>query len=526
MLLSGLMLSLSLAAQNPWLHVYSTEDKEFISVPFKDVTMSFTKVGNYVTKLNVSAQYDASVEVDKVDSWVVGPNVPRLYIETTPEISDIHDKTTVYNAMVRLDGDGITPDMAATDATFRGRGNSTLGYAKKPYNIKFPEKTKLYEFRKAKSYVLLANYIDHSYMRNYAAFSCANLIEFPYANSVKAVDVVLNGLEKGSYMLTEKVGFNNGSVDLSKEDEPNSVMIEIDICDAQAGIYSDYSAFSPSYNMPYQLKDPDAPADPVAAQQWWYEWAMDFEEFEKAVFTGQDPAQYVDYHQLAKYLIVYNLSCNQELNHPKSVFLWKTKGGKWNFGPCWDFDWAFGYKQTYTSKIKAEGSEKEIEEYEAAYKYFSEKYGDKYGYEKYNGREIYWYYGTMYIFTEDGYMEPWEPDGYVEGPSYISPLLATGRNYTGGYGGGGEFFLGIIRDNKEFLQVYAEEWKAFEAKLPDFWRNFDAYAATLKPSGTRDSSLWNRERTQTHSASVKDLRTWLKNRIDHISKPENNYGLY
>lgn len=530
-LLSGLLSAMSLAAQNPWLHVYATDDKESVSMPFAGSKITFLKTGNYISKIVVSGQYDAGIEVDYIDNWVVGPNVPRLIVNTTPEISDIRDKTTLYDAVITLDGDGITPDLEATAGTFRGRGNSTLNYTKKPYNIKFPEKTKLYEFRKAKSYVLLANYIDPSYMRNYAAFSCANLIDLPYSNSVKVVDVVLNGLEKGSYMLTQKVGFNNGSVDLSKEDEPNSVMIEVDICDTQAGIVGDFSSFSPCYSMPYQLKDPDAPTDPVEAQKWWYDWATDFEEFETAVYTGQDPANYVDYHQLAKYLMVYNLSCNQELNHPKSVFLWKTKGGKWNFGPCWDFDWAFGYEQTYHSYIEDEASEKEKKEYEDAYNYFFNKYGRRgTGVETYGGRELYWYRGQLYII-DDGYYIPWNPGQASEGPSYTSPLLATGQNYNGGgyggnYGGGGEFFLGIIKDNKEFLQAYAEEWAAFEAKLPQFWHDFDAYAATLKPSGTRDTSVWNRNRTQTHDASVKELKTWLKNRIDFISKPENNYGLY
>jgi hypothetical protein len=47
------------------------------------------------------------------------------------------------------------------------------------------------------------------------------------------------------------------------------------------------------------------------------------------------------------YLIVYMLTDNQELNHPKSTFMYKTKTGKFTMGPIWDFDWAYGYEKTF-----------------------------------------------------------------------------------------------------------------------------------------------------------------------------------
>ena len=40
------------------------------------------------------------------------------------------------------------------------------------------------------------------------------------------------------------------------------------------------------------------------------------------------------------------LTDNEEINHPKSTYIYKKKGGKYNMGPIWDFDWAFGYQGT------------------------------------------------------------------------------------------------------------------------------------------------------------------------------------
>jgi hypothetical protein len=37
---------------------------------------------------------------------------------------------------------------------------------------------------------------------------------------------------------------------------------------------------------------------------------------------------------------------NEEINHPKSVYMHKTPTGKFMMGPVWDFDWAYGYERT------------------------------------------------------------------------------------------------------------------------------------------------------------------------------------
>jgi hypothetical protein len=36
---------------------------------------------------------------------------------------------------------------------------------------------------------------------------------------------------------------------------------------------------------------------------------------------------------------------NYEIHQPKSLYLYKTKGGKYHMGPAWDFDWAYGFIQ-------------------------------------------------------------------------------------------------------------------------------------------------------------------------------------
>ena len=55
----------------------------------------------------------------------------------------------------------------------------------------------------------------------------------------------------------------------------------------------------------------------------------------------------LDVDATARFLLANDLVLNQEINHPKSTFLFKdetTPDGKLAFGPLWDFDWGFGYE--------------------------------------------------------------------------------------------------------------------------------------------------------------------------------------
>lgn len=529
----------SAAAQTPWSHVYSEDETSFISMPFADVkSTSFAPLGANFKSITVEGPDGAeTIDFDNFKKWVIGANVATLYITTEDDIVDITNKTTKFPATITVDGAGIYDDLTEVPITFRGRGNSTLNYPKKPYNIKFEAKTRICDFKKAKSYVLLANWIDGAFMRNYAAFSFAKMIGMPYANSCRPVDVYLNGRYKGTYTLTHKIGFNNGSVDLTKEDEANSVMIELDTCDPAAGLTMEYGGFTPNLRIPYQLKDPDAPLDEIEAKKWWYEWAQDFLNLEEAVVTGADISTMVDYTTLAKYLMVYNLACNQELNHPKSVMLWKTKGGKWQFGPCWDFDWAFGYHQTYVNYEEAGDMESRKAHYEELVKQCKKDFGDQFGmFYDTDGTLCYWLDMTPGQFDlwmrdpKQGYMVH-----YLEGssaapmPSYQSPLLATGKNtQSGPFGNGGELFLYMIKDNKEFMAEYARIWAEVEPQVKQYLKDFDAYAAELEPSANREILTDNGKHysEETNANLVKGLKTWIKNRIEYIGKPENNYGLY
>lgn len=96
-------------------------------------------------------------------------NIPAMYIQTDESLDYIHaDKGNKSSASIRTYENGeMTLDGQLKQ--IKGRGNSTWNYAKKPYNIKFDEKTSLMGMPKAKKWSMLASYIDWHVLFKFAA---------------------------------------------------------------------------------------------------------------------------------------------------------------------------------------------------------------------------------------------------------------------------------------------------------------------------------------------------------------------
>ncbi len=511
--------ALSMAAQQqaePWLHIYFSDMKEFYSVPMEqvgEITFNANVVTGRATKINAGS---VTLDLDGISSWYIGANVPRLYITTDTPVTEIPDKTNYLYADLWLDGMGVTDDVTSR-VMIRGRGNSTWNYPKKPYRLKFDQKTSLYGYKKAKNYCLLANYIDGTLMKNLAAGTALQLLGVPGAFHAVPVDVYLNDEYKGSYMLTEKMGFNAGCIDMTKEQEAQSVLFELD-----ANFDDDVQFISSSYRLPVIIKDPDLPTDPAEADAWTAKWTADFLQMESAVHSGADLSEVFDYESLARYLIAFNICCNQELNHPKSVYLHKTEGGKYIFGPGWDFDWAFGFDPTYHAAADKNADQL----HEEAMQYFQNgSFAENQWHQLPDGTWVLWFYGEVYV-QENGKLTVYPGNANLAGPSYKAPLLGTGSNvHTGNMGYGGEFFLDIVRDNAEFMDVYARVWDDFYTnQLDSFWEQFNAYERTLRPSAASNGTMWGSGLDL--AKDVDELRQWIKNRIEYINNPSVNYGLF
>ena len=91
-----------------------------------------------------------------------------------------------------------------TVSEIKTRGNATAGYEKKPYQIKLGKKTDLFGMGKAKTWILLANYIDASFIKNSVAYELAGRLGFDFTPETKQVNLDIGGRYMGLYCLAER----------------------------------------------------------------------------------------------------------------------------------------------------------------------------------------------------------------------------------------------------------------------------------------------------------------------------------
>lgn len=274
------------------------------------------------------------------EASVVRTSIPALSLNFNdyPNKEHVWLKEDYINATLKISGNGYCDDQAFLDVTLKGRGNSTWGMPKKPIRLKFSKKTSIAGFKKAKNYVLLANYIDNSHMRNTLAMWLANKIGIPYANHTTPCDLFINGKYVGLYLLTEKVGINGASVDI---DETQGILFEL-----SAEFDEPYKFRSPIYDLPVMVKDPDleeisASLDGMQSpDELLQKWQSDFCKAEEVV-KNSNASDAFDLKSVSDYFLVCEIMRNFESLHPKSVYIHKknlNEDSKYYLGPLWDFD--------------------------------------------------------------------------------------------------------------------------------------------------------------------------------------------
>ena len=265
--------------------------------------------------------------------------IPHFVINTDNSAEIISKDDYVY-ADFAIAANGWGEDFFGR-TRIRGRGNSTWGLPKKPYRLKLDDDATILGLAEEKDWVLLANYLDPTLMLNAVAFKIGELLELKYTNHAIPVDLTLNGKYVGNYMLTEQVERSKSRVDIHKE---KGVLLEFD-----TNYDEDFQFVSNNYGLPVMIKDPDLNDFEGAERvELFQKIKNDFHQFENEVasslFPNSSYKDFIDIESLVKYLIVYDLTLNMEINHPKSTYMYKDENGKYFMGPIWDFDWAFDYE--------------------------------------------------------------------------------------------------------------------------------------------------------------------------------------
>ncbi len=145
-----------------------------------------------------------------------------LFISTSIGKSSLLGDTEDKSAAVKLINKDSSVLLEKT-ASVKTRGNSTDTYMKKPFQVKFANGTDVLGMGKAKTWLLLADYLDQTYMRNALMYRLAKDLGMG-ACDFTSVDVFVDGEYQGVYLLCEKVNINANRVNISELEKQNDML--------------------------------------------------------------------------------------------------------------------------------------------------------------------------------------------------------------------------------------------------------------------------------------------------------------
>ena len=304
--------------------------------------------GEVVTAPRVSVQGSAYREKEKL---LVDTGLPVVIIDTQGGKA-VASKDTYVPGTVRIQGVGDWEGLAETGCEIRGRGNTTWYWPKKPYLLKLNEKQHIFGMHKHKRWVLLANFMDRTLMRNLVSMKMASMTRLAWTPGCVPVELVLNGRHMGSYLLIEQVRVDNHRVavtEMTPEDNAGDAvtggyLLELDFHYDNPVQWIDPNGHNQQWGngIPFGVKYPDS--EEITLQQLAY--IKNYVAEAANTLYGKDflnpetgYAKYIDVDSFIDYWIVFEVMGNHELGNPGSVFMHKDRGGKLVAGPCWDFDW-------------------------------------------------------------------------------------------------------------------------------------------------------------------------------------------
>lgn len=258
-------------------------------------------------------------------------------------------------------------DLNKAGCGIRLRGNTSSNYDKRPMAIKLNKNAGILGMKEHKRWILLSPWTDMSLIRNYLAFNIAQTIQNHFINgptdgstlgkglvwnpSGQNVELVINGIHAGNYLFCEQIKIDENRLKMTNpifEDvvEKNtspavkdcSYLIEFD------NNYDETWKFKTSMReLPCLFKDDfKATVNSIT-----YDGSAIFESLktyinaiESNLTNGYYTEAYksLDINSVIDYWFVYEIAMNDEIQHPKSVYMYKDGDGKLSAGPVWDFD--------------------------------------------------------------------------------------------------------------------------------------------------------------------------------------------
>lgn len=296
--------------------------------------------------------------------WILGLIVGLAFCATTPVYADdiptlqlslngvtletIHagTKDIKYPGNDLQITDSIGQVFQYQNVEIKGRGNTTWWQPKRPYQIKFDQKTDLFGLGASKKWVLLADTLDDSHIRNSLAFHTANLLDMPYTNQGQYVNLYIDGQYLGLYLLCHKTEIGKSTVNLKND---LGILVEMD------NLWEPDDEFFVSNYGKHQILMKDTVSDSEKKQAEALEdFRQAYNRFERALYANNWEAikQEIDVQSFVNYYILYEYSIDID-GLASSFYMYKDGPDDIiHAGPAWDYDLAFSNFRWVTDDLR------------------------------------------------------------------------------------------------------------------------------------------------------------------------------
>lgn len=261
------------------------------------------------------------------------------------------DKSNSASAAAAItDADGTLEN--ADVKKIKGRGNSTWGKAKKPYNITFKDNVTIGSMDKCKKFSMLANYQDDSLSRNRFLYDLSDAVDMPYASDSRYVDFYSDGYYWGSYQMCQKI--DTGKTNLLNDIDDTGYLNDDGsinenfqfVCEVDASANDDDYHFTSSSGNPITIKTPELALGDKGYDEVKNYVKDKFDTFYNAIKSSSaNLADYADVDSVTKIYLINELGKNWDSGVSSLYFTYKQdENGDWKFfgSPVWDYDNSLG----------------------------------------------------------------------------------------------------------------------------------------------------------------------------------------
>ena len=168
--------------------------------------------GDNIGNLEVDKIYDLTINNTAPKKFIIlrSSNVATMFINTVTGSMDAVNADKDHKEYVDItlyDAEGKLNYCSTFTDKIRGRGNSTWGEDKKPYNLYLKAPAEILGMKTGDKWKMLANYYDSTNLRNKLILDYARAIQSYENFSPKSefIDLYLNGEYNGLYLITEDI---------------------------------------------------------------------------------------------------------------------------------------------------------------------------------------------------------------------------------------------------------------------------------------------------------------------------------